>query len=360
MSANTHILIALFFSMMVLFCRGEGKTNNIASKVNSNNVDFRIDERTEFFRTILNLAIEDSIDEELRPCQTRYYQRVKGHFASLENHPLIQYLRNHQTIMLDFSTIGLMYATLESFEFDEAYYRELDHYGITREALDSISPLLSDFYQTSSFRKFFQENRSYYDSAVRQIKQQVIREDLLGSLQTFYQSEGDSYELTVFVELTNNANNKAVSFYDHYNPNKRALILANICDRPEDVSSANEVLVLDNDTRGVMYHELSHLFTHSLLKKHTRNLTPYRSLCNNCSEDHLIDIIDHMMVNPLQAVLSQKLDHYSRKADFFLNEYSDVRKDVFLRLNEYDPEDSVMFEEVYADCLALIRQSASK
>lgn len=351
------LYIFTLVSFLSLFnCKEITKNQNTNTE---NDVRFRIDPRTEFFRTAFNLAKQDSLDEDIKPCKTEYLKRIDNHFLKFKNHPLIDYIRKHNTIGIDFSTLGLMYDNLETFKFDTLYKKELEPLGLTSNSIDSLKPLLVDFYKKSEFKDFFKQNESYYKKAIALIEKQVSDENLFDKLSSFYQSNQKNLELVVCVELTNNANNKAIDFFDRYNPNKRALILANICEMPEQVTKANTIMTLDNSIRGILYHETSHLFTSQLLKNHLKNLNQYKSICEGCTDIQLTDKIDHMIIVPLQAILMERLNNDNTGKIFFLEKCKDVRKDIYKRLKQYQPNGKTPFEEVYKDCINIITQEVS-
>lgn len=347
----TLVILSVLFTKCTKQDHNEGLPETGKSKVT-----FEIDERTEFFRTVFNLATEGVMDEELRPCHTAYYSRVKNHFLDVKDHPLITYVLEDDDIGIDFSVIGLMYKDLDTFEFDQAYVKELESLGMSVKKLDSLKPMLKDFYQEANFKKFFESNADYYKKAIAALEQQVNGAALLDSLKTFFQSDENDLELTVFVELTNNAVNKAVTFYDHYNENSRAVILANICELPELSTKSNEVLQLDADIKGILYHEAAHLFTDKLLVKHVKDLEPFGHHCEGCSEVRVKDKIDHMIVYPIQGLLSYSLDKNSDGHNFYINKCTDVRRDIYKKLSTYDPEGDEKFETIYVESLKLIKK----
>jgi len=356
---KTYFPIGLFLIIIVFACK-EKKTNENLKLETENKVVFKIDERTEFFRTIFNIAAQDVLPEDIRPCQTEYLKRVNGQFLQYKNHPLINWIYEDENIGIDFSTIGLMYKDLNKFEFNDIYEKELQSIGLTKKVLDSVRPLMIDFYQKSGFGKFFKENKEYYNQAISVIESQVSKEKLFDKVMRFYQEKNNEMELDVFVELTNNANNRAMSFYENYSITKRAYILGNFCELPSKSDNKNETLKLDNDIRGILYHETSHLYTDKLLDKYIGNLNQYKSICNDCNEIQIRDKVDHLIVRPLQAIMMKRFDKNNTGDDFYLKNSKDIGKKVYTRLSQYDPESKIPFEKVYNDCINLIKESASE
>ena len=350
--------VVAWMVLSVSFCPCKGKS--FFQQPPKSHVLFKVDERTEFFRTLFNLATEDEVDEDMKPCETDYYQEVKQHFDEFKNHPLISYIRDNENIKIDFSAVGLMFYGLQDFEFNDAYSKELASYGITKAQLDSLRPAFIDFYTKSDFGAFFKSHQGYYERALTSVQEGIETEGLLSKVRDFYQFSDREMTLIVFVELTNNANNKAITFYNNYAPNSRAVILANVCDDPKRPAAANLVLSLDDDIRGILYHETSHLFTNQLLQKYIGSLRAYEPICEDCTAIQIEDKVDHLVIFPLQAILLKRLNGNPEGEDFYLNECQDVKKDIYQRLTRYDPRDDLSFEKVYAECIELIKADAAK
>lgn len=325
-----------------------------------NQIVFTVDQRTEFFRTIFNLAAEDVIAEKWKPCETDYYKSVKMHFGSYKSHPLIKYVLENDNIKIDFSAIGLMYKDLDSFEFDPEYTQDLKDLGLTFEEVEVMRPMLIDFYSKSNFKQFFEQNQQYYLEATAQLQKQAKDEKVFDGIAAFFQSAQNNLKFIVFVELTNNINNKALSFYDHHNPDIGAVVLANLCDDIDNPTPFNHHLILDDIKKRILYHEVSHLFTNAFLDKHIGRLPDYSKACKDCTDSQVKDFVDHYIVFPLQAVLMKRLNNDLKGEIFYMEKCTDVRKDVYLRLLNYNPQGPEKFEAVYKECIELIRSSAGK
>ena len=130
---KTYFLITIFLLLIVFSCKEETISKNLKTEIETESkVIFKIDERTEFFRTIFNIAAQDIIPENIRPCQTEYLKRVNKQFLKHKNHPLINWVYEDENIGIDFSTIGLMFKNLQTFEFDSTYSKELKKLWIKR------------------------------------------------------------------------------------------------------------------------------------------------------------------------------------------------------------------------------------
>ncbi|MBT3548265.1 MAG: DUF4932 domain-containing protein [Flavobacterium sp.] len=357
---KTSLLILLLL-IIAFACKEKTANKTIISENNlENKVIFKIDERTEFFRTIFNLAVQDDLPSDIKPCNTEYLNRINTYFKPFKNHNLIKYIYDHETMGIDFPTVGLMYESLENFQMDSIYRKEFPIYGMTIEEMDSIKPLLVDFYNKSNFQTFFYKNKKYYKDATKKVQREIDKENLFSTITEFYQSDENGLELNVIVELTNNANNKAVSFYDKYNTKKRAVIVANLCENSNKPTSQNTFLELDNSLRTRIYHESSHLFTDKLLNKHIGNLEQYKSICEDCNETEITDTVDHLIVNVLQELISYREFGKDDGHNFYLNKCKDVRKEIYIKLSSYQPKGEIPFEQIYVECMNMIKQAASE
>lgn len=352
-----NYFILLLFTILCWNCKDKNNTTPI-NQTNRNKVTFKIDERIEILRIGFNLAVQDYIDKEMLPCKTTYADKINTHFAAFKKHPFIKYIDDLPNIAFDFPTIGLMLKNNGSFEFNDVYAEELRGLGLTTEEMKTLQPLMVDFYKKSNFESFFKENEAYYKKAIGNIENQVNDENLFGYVSDFFQSKQHDLDFVVFVELTNSSNNKAISFYDNYNPKKRATLLANVCEANDSISSTNEILELDANRRTILYHESSHLFTDKLFNTYVGELSQYESLCENCNESQLRDYIDHLIIYPLQELMSYRQFGKDNGHNFYLNKCTDVRKAIYTKLTEYQPENGIPFEETYKQCIALIKQAA--
>ncbi|GEQ85427.1 hypothetical protein ULMS_09350 [Patiriisocius marinistellae] len=358
---KTSFLINALLIITLFACKENNSTqSDITENVETNKVVFKVDAKIELLRIAFNLAVQDYIDPKMLPCDTDYSKRVNKHFENFKNHQLIKYIDDSPNIIIDFPTIGLMFKDLETFEFDNTYFQELSGFKMTKNEIDSLQPLLIDFSKKSNFEIFFEKNKSYYQDALKTIEKQVNEEKLFDKIVNFFQSKEKGLEMIVFVELTNSFNNKAVSFFDNYNPKKRATILANICEKPDKSNSTNEIMELDDNRRGILYHETSHLFTDKLLNKYIGDLSQYRPICEDCNEIEIKDKVDHLIVNPLQWLLQHRINSKDDGHNYFLNECEDIRKEVYTKLNEYQPDKEISFEQIYSECINLIKLSASE
>lgn len=354
-----YIYILLFINVFSCQNKTTRDTKN-PTHSEQNKITFKVDERTEFFRTIFNLAVQEDLPEDIAPCKTEYLNQINTYFEPFIDHPLIKYIYDHETMGIDFPTIGFIYDSLENFQMDTIYSKEFPIYGVSMQDMDSMRPLLIDFYNKSDFKSFYSDNKEYYEKAVKNVQNELDKEQLFHTITNFYQAEENGLELIVIVELTNNANNKAVSYYDKYNPRKRAVIVANLCDDPNEPTLQNTILELDNNLKTRIYHEASHLFTDKLLDKYIGNLDQYRLICDDCNDIEIKDKVDHLIVYPLQELISYREFGKHDGHDFYLNTCQDVRKDIYIKLSEYHPEDGIPFEKTYEACINIIKLSVSE
>ena len=124
------------------------KSNSDVSKssiVRKNKTVFKIKKRTESYRVVYNLIIENKIDEDLLLNKTEYLKRMNSYFSKFKNHPLIDYLYNTYTLTYGLLTADPMLNTIAKFEFYNAPIKELPWFRVSKNEFDLLQPLFLDF-----------------------------------------------------------------------------------------------------------------------------------------------------------------------------------------------------------------------
>lgn len=105
--------------------------------------------------------------------KNEYYKKVVAHFDAYKNHPLIQKLNTHITEVFGSETYNYYYnirmnANMYSFEGDKIVNKSpFSRMGFGSENLVSkIIPELESFAEATNYDKFYDENKSYYQSLI--------------------------------------------------------------------------------------------------------------------------------------------------------------------------------------------------
>ncbi|WP_081802099.1 DUF4932 domain-containing protein [Aquimarina atlantica] len=346
--------LMLLFIVLIASCKQKDKERKITS--NPNKITFEVNEGTEFLLTAFNLAVEKEMSDEYKPCETSYVKRLNDYFAEYKEHPFLKYIFDEVNSGTDFSSVGLVITNLETMELNSDIDIELIKRKIYTNDINNFRKLAADFYRVTKFNSFFKSNKEYYATSNSKIKRQVEAENLLGKIQEFYQDDRDGLEFKVFVELTNNSESQAVDFYDNYNPNIRAITLGNFCDLSSESKPQNEVLDIEN-YQGVFCHEISHLYTTSIfLDKYIGDVEDFRVLFDDkLTKLQIKDRVDHMIIRPLQAVLTKRIFNDLAGSNFYKKQPNSIEKNIYLLFSEYKPNGNKTFESYYKEAIKIIR-----
>lgn len=350
------VLIAL---SLLLITNCNQNQQDIKGAVKPNKITFEVNEGTEFLLTAFNLAIGDEVPEDYKPCETSYTKSLNAYFLPHKEHPFIKYIYDNVNSGTDFASIGLIITNFETMELSSNIDKELIRQNTYTDDIDNFRTLATEFYTETKFNLFFESHKRYYVNSISNIEKQLDSEHLLESIQEFYQDDRIGLELKVFVELTNNNENQAVDFYDNYNPNIRAITLGNFCDSSTESTAKNEQLDL-KDYQGVLCHELSHLYTTGIfLDKYIGNVEDFRALFDDdLTTTQIKDRVDHIIIRPLQALLTKKIFNDLTGSDFYKKQSNTIEKDVYQLFSRYEPNATKRFEYYYKEALELIRNSA--
>ncbi len=343
--------------VLIASCKSKERKNDS----NSNKITFEVNEGTEFLLMAFNLAVEEEMTDEYKPCQTPYVKRLNACFKDYKEHPFLKYIFDDVNSGTDFSSIGLVITNYETMELNPDIDIAIIKRKIYTNDVNKFRKLASDFYKVTKFNSFFKQNKAYYTKANSKIKIQVEVEKLLGKIQEFYQDNRSGLELKVFVELANNSESQAVDFYDNYNQNIRAITLGNFCDLSSKSKQRNEILDLEN-YQGVLCHEISHLYTTSFfLDKYIGDLKDFGALFDEeLTEIQIKDRVDHMIIRPLQAVLTRIIFNDLAGSNFYEKESKGIEKEVYLLLSTYKPNGNKPFEGYYKKAIEIIRSSGKQ
>ncbi|MDE5422559.1 DUF4932 domain-containing protein [Ancylomarina sp. DW003] len=350
-----NIVILLMPLFLITACK------SFKHKEESRKISFEIHQGTEFLITAFNLAVEEEISDEYKPCETAYTKRIAEHFEPFKKHPFIKYIYDEVYSGTDFASVGLLITDFETMTLNPNIETDLIKSKIYSDDIEKFKKLALSFYKESKFKSFFNQNKAYYNTATAHIQKQVEKDSLFNQIKDYYQDSRAGLEFKAFVELTNNNESQAVDFYDNYNPNVRAITLGNFCELSTKSTPQNEILDL-NSYQTILCHEISHLYTTSVfLDKYIGNINDFKPLFDKkISEAQLKDQVDHYIIFPLQGIFMKKLYNNMEMDDIFRNKVKDVRRDIYLHLSKYDPKGTMSFEKYYKECIELIRDSAKE
>lgn len=152
-------------------------------KNHRNKTTVAIPEVSELVNILMALHQDAEKEGNMFDTKSDYYQRLKTHFAPYRNHPMLdtvhkyigdmRYLEQHKLHIFSDDSYGYYYAlkmNAVNYNFDKQ--GTIKNNGIIREAaagwytFDPMKDLalMEDFAKKSNFRKFYADNKPYYDS----------------------------------------------------------------------------------------------------------------------------------------------------------------------------------------------------
>jgi hypothetical protein len=337
MKKISYILIILGFYL--IGCKQEKRQID----TNENTISVSIDDRVELFRVAYFLALEDSIDVNLRPCKTDFYKTNFEPYKKYRNHPLVQKIGNGDIWKADLPALALcLDENLKPKE--NLNINELSgQYGWYAENLDSLSVLLADFKKTIDFKNNYNVD---FTTFIDSLKSNRITQ----KLNEFYRTDNRT-NLKILFDPLNRITNKAVTFAN--NPkNERTFIIDYLCDEPNDTFKP---LALNwNDTyRRIVIHENSHIYTDEFYKKYYDK--ELDSLVNQEKFKDKYNDIDEIIVRGITAKILE-LNYGKKIGDDEINHQPKNSRIVYEYLDKYINNDKMEFEQVYKEIIERLKK----
>jgi len=308
-----------------------------------NSISISIDDRVELLRVAYFLALEDSIDVNLRPCKTDFYKANFEIYKKFKNHPLVQKIGNGDEWNADLPTIALcLEKNLKP--KDSLNINELSkQFGWYGKNIDSLSKLLIDFKKTIGFKNNYNVNfKPFTDS----IKSNRITE----KLNQFYRTDRKT-NLKILFDPLNRITNKAITFTN--NPeSERLFLITYLCEEPND-SIKQLKLKWNADYRRIVIHENSHIYTDALFKKYYDK--EFDSLVNQEKFKNKYHDIDEIMVRGITAKILE-LNYGQRVGEDEINHQPKNSKIVYDYLDKYVQNDKMEFEQAYKEIIEQLKK----
>jgi len=336
----SKILTLILFFLLTISCKPKQPDLEITKTTTS----IYIDDRVELFRVAYFLAIEDSIDQSLRPCKTDYYETNFEPYKKHKDHPLVQKIREGDIWSADLPTLALCLDDNLLPKDDLDIYRLSNQYGWYGENLDSLSILLKDFRRTINFK-------NEYNISFKNFRDSLESNEISKKLNTFYRTKEETY-LKILFDPLNRITNKAITFTN--NPeNERLFLITYLCDEPNDSIKKLE-LKWNKDYRRIVIHENSHLYTDALYSKYYDK--ELDSLVKQSKFQDQNTNIDELIVKGLTAKIL-KLNYGNSINAEETNRIPETSKIVYEQLNNYLKDEEMEFEEMYQEIIQVMKKT---
>jgi len=232
--------------------------------VNSNNIEIRVDRRTELLGIIQIISDYQKKYPHLlqKHCNNReYVEEIEKRFLKYKKHEVIKlfdiFVKKYR-----FSYDGPVALFLQ---LDKNYIcSELDYY-VFQERLygdnkvyDFIN-LLPGFAKEIGFEKFYNSNKNKYQEFINPIVVEIEKNDIIKFLLDYYGLPSEKkYVLNLLPFQT----------YGNYGVNTKTCVYANISGRINSTKKTDVFVNCSFDFSNLLYHEFSHSFINPLTDKH--------------------------------------------------------------------------------------------
>lgn len=333
-------VILFILALSVIGCKQEEANN----KITENTISIAIDDRVELLRVAYFLAIEDSIDANIRPCKTDFYKTHFEPYKKYVNHPLVQKIGTGDEWNADLPSIALC-LDKDLKPKDSLNLKELsEQFGWYGKNIDSLSKLLIDFKKTIAFKTDYNVDfKSFEDS--------IISNRITKKLNDFYRTDKKT-TLKILFDPLNRITSKAITFTN--NPeNERLFLITYLCDNPND-SFKELQLKWNNDYRRIIIHENSHIYTDKLFRKYYDKT--FDSLVNQEKFKEEFNDIDEIIVRGITAKILE-LNYGPEVGEYEINIQPEKSKIVYDYLDKYIGNDKMKFERAYREIIEELKKT---
>lgn len=189
MKKSILFTIAILLTQLTFGQKAEPETNVVFSEKyiqeHKGKTKVEIPEVSELVNIIMALHKDAEKEDNMFDTKTVYYQQVKSHFIPYKEHPIIDTIQKYITDLKHFEEHNMYMFSRESYGYyfalkmNACAYRfdekgNIRNNGVIREIakgwymFDPMKDiaLLEDFAKKSNFRKFYKDNKPYYDSLI--------------------------------------------------------------------------------------------------------------------------------------------------------------------------------------------------
>tara|TARA_B100000378_G_scaffold276363_1_gene274143 strand:- start:6757 stop:7785 length:1029 start_codon:yes stop_codon:yes gene_type:complete len=305
----------------------------------------KIDDRIQLFRVAYNLAIMDSIDEKFHPCRNEFYSKHYLPYKKFSNHPFVQKIANGDFWNGDLPILALaLDKNLKPKKNLDATIlkRQFNWYG---ENLDSVSRMMIDFKKTISFK-------NNYNINFKAFKDSIEANKITQKLNDFFRVKKNP-NLIIYFDPLNAITSRAINFLPKADK-KRRFVLNNVCEKPDSITTRNNSLNWNKDTRRIIFHENSHLYTNNLLNKYYSK--EFDKKLNQEKFDEEYTNIDEIIVRAITAKIIQ-INYGEKEGEFEISRQPKKSRLVYNYLDNYISNEKMTFDIVYKEIMNKLEKS---
>lgn len=293
-----------------------------------------VDKKMEALQLAYNFAVQDSIEEKYKPCQTNYYKELSKKNEALKKHKLVNFIQKGDYWGGDFPIISICFDNKINLKKNIDYKELKANYKYHFDKLDTLKSYFKDFYNKINLDN---TNKINLEQFINSYKKNKIQE----KLKLFFRNN-QKFEFKIYFNPINNLMNKAITFINEGN-SKRSIVLGYIaCKTKETETKIN--LDFDNTTRRIIIHENCHLYTDELFKKYF-DFEFKEKLNQEKFKDYDINV-DEIIVRGITAKILE-VNYGKTVGEQELENQPKASRIVFETLGEYIKNPNINFETIY-------------
>ncbi|MDT0651558.1 hypothetical protein, partial [Autumnicola edwardsiae] len=322
----------ILLSLTVLFLNCTQK--NPQKKTETSNTIIKIDDRIQLFRLAYNLAIMDSIDQKFHPCKTDFYSQHYLPYKKYSDHPFVQKIANGDLWSGDLPTLALALDEHLKPKKNLDTVMLSDQFGWYGKNLDSVSDLMINFKNSISFEDNFNINFEPF-------KDSIETNNITQKLNEFFRTEQNS-DLIVYFDPLNAITSRAINFLPETD-GKRRFVLNNVCEKTDSVPTKIAPR-WNEDTRRIIFHESSHLYTNHLLEEYYGEEFEKKLEQEKYKEEY--KNIDEIIIRGITAKIIQT-NYGEKEGEFEISRQPERSRIVYDYLDTYIEKENMTFENAY-------------
>lgn len=262
---------------------------------------FKIDPRIELYNAMGVILGNPGIT----PNNLKYKQEVKSYFIKHRNHPALQTLM--KTIQGGWGIDGPIFFMLqlnENFKLQPGLKEEVIRRGGGQENLNVLANQIKDFYRTTKFSTFFNQQAEFYNLILKNTAFNFKDFEEVPRIEKYYGLRNTSY--TIILNLLGGYGN-----FGNFVSSAQGNHLYAVIETP--FANGNLPTIIPTlETYSLVFHEFSHSFVNHLVDKHRNSVLkseklfePIKESMKNQGYDNWITIVQEHIVRATTTRLAE-------------------------------------------------------
>lgn len=335
---NSFIIILLFIIIILISCT-----------FNQKNYKVTIDPRIELI-SIIRLLNDSKLVNDY---DSNYKEEIERYFNPYQNHKVVKLQSKMEESGFDFGVPieTVLYLSTDLKEKSEIPDSLIERAG-GEDILNNYISFLGEFNKETKFNKYYNENNKFYNSLVREFKNNIDISGIINAVEDYYGINNYKYNIILSPLIIGGYGPRIKSNDNQYD------IYSII--GPREYNSRKYVFVEKYETTFMLWHEFSHSFVNPLTKEHKAQVKEYSQLYKSVAskmEDHSYNtwektlnehivraVVIRLVYDKFGKNVGERYKTYQEEQGFiYLNEICDIlikyekNRDIYPNFNSFYP-----------------------